>query len=340
MTLIAGYLYQNAAHLIADSAETRQDFTPTKQYHKFSSFGELSHTSDDLTCVEAAQKIYNIDNKFLLTFSGKVLEGRGVVEDLTIHHRTHEIRTLLIQYFTNAHLENQYILALCENNRSYLFFYYSKTELGFIEGDTAVMMGGTNAKNIYLSIQANIQHAQERSYTREDTLIQIIATLQFQSLHHQTIQLGVGGYYNGAIISNNGITWAKDTYFFLYSRLHFDKGYKKEIFRYNRDNCTILVEQGGIRIFCADFNTNTFEEFQAKWMENIKFKTRNRSAQYYVLYGFDSQNLVIINNSPHRANRVIPSSKGIEINDEIRSWTNTTYRLHEQGFFVKNNFED
>lgn len=101
MTLIVGYIHSDSSiHIIADSAETidsmdieRTDYTN----ESFNSFGEIIHSDNDSLTLESAQKIFNLNNSIIITFSGQVYEGNGVLRDLKFKILKTKIPLILFQ---------------------------------------------------------------------------------------------------------------------------------------------------------------------------------------------------------------------------------------------------
>lgn len=85
MTLIIGYIDQNTAQIIADSAMTYEnEFTPLFNVHdeEVTSFGEAVVITDDVTVVESGQKIAQFSRNAVGTFSGFGTEGFNTFSDL------------------------------------------------------------------------------------------------------------------------------------------------------------------------------------------------------------------------------------------------------------------
>jgi len=88
MTLIAGYIYRESVHIIADSAQTQiGDLSGLEdKEHGYSAFGEKIEVNNDTIVSGSAQKIININDSILVAFSGTVQEGKQIIEDIKIQH--------------------------------------------------------------------------------------------------------------------------------------------------------------------------------------------------------------------------------------------------------------
>jgi len=122
MTLILGYIHSDSSiHLVSDSAETWETSNPEQVFPQkggFTSFGDAIVFDESTVIEESAQKIYQINESILIGFSGDVLEGKGVIDDLIIKfsesHNYDVLAILQIYFDQNIPQKSQFIIAFQE----------------------------------------------------------------------------------------------------------------------------------------------------------------------------------------------------------------------------------
>lgn len=356
MTFIAGYIYNDSVHVIADSAETIYRGTliriPENLEPLYSSLGESPHITDEQIVVESALKIYSIENKILITFAGTVIEGVKSVEDILMHYKSEvKFSNFLIKYFQDSHLMNtEYIVAFFEEGIPCLYFKRPNGESKLLKGGKCIVVGGTNVGNISLSIESTLERAFRFGYSSQETLILIITTLQSMTMHLQTIRVtvggynvGVGGHYNGAIVHCNGIEWAKDTAHIFYSARSWSRGDKWFMFRFNRENSTFIVGDRLKRLFTTELQVDR-QSIIAKWGDDLVELAMKCITDFVTFISYDRRNVLVISNDNKKTTQLkIQSGKievpqGSEIAKHLFAYTSEQRDGPQSGFDIYTNF--
>lgn len=324
MTFIAGYIYNNATHIVADSATTiplsRQAKVPDELHRIQSSLGESPHITDEQIIVEADPKIYNIADRMLVAFAGRVLEGTQTIQDLTIQLGAHpRVADFLSLYFDQNILNNtEYVIAFHEDGLPCIFLK-RPNESRLIRGQRCLVLAGTTVNNMHVAVGTTLQDAFEHDYSQQETLVSVLTILQAMSMHFQSIRatrngfsVGIGGHFNGAIAHHNHIEWAKDTAHVFYSAINWERGDKWFMFRYNRDNATFIIGDRLKRLFTHEREANR-QHLMSKWAGPLTDMAIHCSCDFISFISYDRRNLVVVNNDPSKAHRVKIESGRLEI---------------------------
>lgn len=325
MTLITGFIYKNTVQIIADSAETSEGQVEhsilTSNDHQ-TSFGEVAHNKD-YTITESAQKIYIIDDIMILTFAGNVMEGKAVVQDIrTLHSAFENITDFLTKYFSQTTFtKTQYIIGYYENNIAKLFYCYENGEFAFKEGEKAMALAGANAKQISQAVLSSYSWVFDNNvFSPDDALAYIIATIQWYSITHATIDRGVGGFINGCYFSSEGISWSKDTLYLLYSLDNYDTGDKHTIIKYNRGNSVFVISKHLKRIFMPERKEGSYSELLNNYGAELEDSINNLSAEYYIMLAYDHYTLTAINKNMPYGDKIKTENGKITIEEPILKW--------------------
>lgn len=314
MTLIAGYIYKNSVHILADSAETFsiqgiKDITFPEIYKN--SFQEVPFvdTQKETLVLESANKIYNIKNQILLTYSGAVNEGEDVVKQIRYNLERQKIRSvsqLIFSCLTDiSPIQTQYIIGGMENNRPFLIVYYNKVERKIMVNNNSLAVGGANVGLQTSMMSTIINCITNDKITPEESLIMNLAALQSGSMHLQTFNHGVGGFFNGASISKDGIKWAKDTIHLLYSSHDFERGNKHLVYRYNRDNNVHILNDQFYKCFVKGGDgVEICKKVKTKLKKDIIRLAKRNEAEYFVMLSYDTRTIVIVSNKKDK-NKII-----------------------------------
>jgi hypothetical protein len=102
----------------------------------------------------------------------------------------------------------------------------------------------------------------------------LIAICQSSCTNSFSIKNGVGGFFNGAYVKFNGIRWAEDTVYILYSSNNFEEN-RLLIDKFNRTNTNVFIS-GDLSV--EDFDTSILprDPYQFKFIDaspsNIKLE--------------------------------------------------------------------
>jgi hypothetical protein len=326
MTLIIGYIYSDSSvHIIADSAETITGIkeNPNIGNDAYNSFGEIIQLDDNEIVLECAQKIYNVGEAVLITFSGQVFEGRQVLRDLKFeieNRKDLKISEIISNYFAiRKPTLTEYIIGFSEDNKSKL--YYFKEKGNFLNDIGSYVLLGSGAQNelIIEPLKCIVEPLYKTQTHPKNMLIIIISMIQCYAINALSFKKGVGGFFNGATIYNNKIYWADDTCNVLYSSKHFEKAERFIVKKFNRDNVTFLTSPKiGKAAFFSELEWTTFttNEWVEKWMHLLLELNTNCELDYYVFICYDRRIITVVNrhNSRFGTNLKIERLNDDEIN--------------------------
>nr|WP_315255641.1 hypothetical protein [uncultured Flavobacterium sp.] len=305
MTLIVGYIHSDSSvHIIADSAETITGFieNPNIGSGAYNSFGEIIQLEDNEIVLESAQKIYNVGETVLITFSGQVFEGRQVLGDLKFEieiQKDLKISEIISNYFTiRKPTLTEYIIVFFEDNKSKLYYFKEKGNFLNDIGSYVILGSGSQNELIIAPLNYILEPLYKMQTDPKNLLIFIISMVQCCAINALSFKKGVGGFFNGATIFNNKIYWADDTCNVLYSSKHFEKAERFIVKKFNRDNITFLTSP---QIKNAAFSpglewvTFTTNEWVEKWIDHLLELNANCELDYYVFICYDRRIITIVN---------------------------------------------
>ncbi len=307
MTFIYGYIINETVHIIADSAETSINYTFIKKIDGRNSLGEIAYIDDKKIVREGAQKIYNIKDKLLLAFAGKVKVGFSVVEEINYEldrpSNNSSIGDKLLNYFEGKNFNNHFIIGFYENNKPYLFFYHDKDHYKLIDEKQVIISGGTDVPEIRSVLSMALRQCV--SWSDNHTLITLISMAQAQNITHLTFRNGVGGFFNGAYIGRKGIHWAGDCFLILYSAKSYDKGELFFSYRFNRDNAVFIVSEVFKKMFTTEFDRLRIKELRASWGTKIDELIFNGVSKFYVMISYDTGKVVIVSDTYNKSSGLL-----------------------------------
>jgi len=230
MTLIAGYIYSDTIHVVADSAVTILNDIMNETQKKnedFNSFGEVIEFNDGSVITESANKVYSLNNSILITYSGQTEEGKRLLEDLRMEisiSEKKELTEILSDFFLRrAPRLTQFIIGFIQNNNPTIFSYANEIKIITQNGSFLLLGSGSEDELLTHSFKILFKQLCRSNLSSDNFLTIILSVLQSCVLNARTFTKGVGGFFNGAYIHTNGIYWAKDTCMILYSSNFFEK---------------------------------------------------------------------------------------------------------------------
>ena len=322
MTFIAGYIYNDAAHIVADSAESVEmpgfpDIDLPDQFQG-SMFEPAVVRGGDLV-IDAAQKIYNLNGLMLLAFAGTVGEGTETIyQILTEYTGKDTMKKFIWDFFENSKPQDtEYIIAFRDEGISQLYFYRNQDSRGFLTDNLSICCVGINRfvpPDDFIQI---IALAAERNHAQQEVLINVISNLQLMTSNLNTIEDGVGGHFNGAYLDSIDIHWAADTVYLLYSGLDFNIKDIKIVAKFNRDNAVFVRSHIRQILFLPDINGFVKDEFNEKWGSALTELANSYEATYYVLISKDTGVILLINNLRENLWKVTVTNGVLALSNEL-----------------------
>ncbi|MGX5819231.1 hypothetical protein ACWKWU_13595 [Chitinophaga lutea] len=309
MTLIIGYIYNGAVHIVADSVETilLEGAPNVILPEEFSStMIESSIVKDGQLMIESACKIYNIRDRLILAFAGQVSEGHRMINQLIDGLvRTTDMREYVSSFFENERpAETQYIVGFMENGTPCMYCYHSSSRTFKMASNLSICNIGKNSwipPEVFVTM---LRTASERSHSQDDLLITAISTMQMITLGLMTLEQGVGGFINGVFFDRNGIHWAKDCIYILYNSIRLNAPESTYIVgKYNRDNAIFIRTNKQQRLFKTELELHG-EEVEEKWGKKIESLANSGVADYYILLSYDKNVIFLVNNKSHNSCKV------------------------------------
>lgn len=305
MTLIIGYIHSDSTiHIVADSAVTligKQTDSSSKN-EKTNSFGEIIENFDNQIVTESSQKIYNIHDSIIATFSGQSIEGKQILEDLKFELKTSEktkITDIISNYFElRKPTLTEYIIGFSENNMPKIYFYKNKGNLISEKGGCIILGSGSENEFLTIPLIITLEKFYNIKYHPRNLLIFVIALVQCCSLNSMTFSKGVGGFFNGATLFNNNIYWASDSCNILYSSKHFEKAERFIVNKFNRENVTFLtspkIEKSA---FFPELHwlDSTPKQWIENWVEKLLVLNTNFDVHYFIFICYDHRIITVVN---------------------------------------------
>jgi hypothetical protein len=297
MTFVSAVIRQGEVILIADSATTYEfnhpldidpTLTPPDNVITTTAFEEQIFFNRKKIVLENAQKIIVVTKYLVYTFSGDETEGLDVASKLKyITLMDGSLLDNVHEYFKKRKLNIEFIVGLMVKGNPFLFVY-KKNGIGFFKEESKPWYCGKNFENAATYIELSINDYS--SLDNDKFLITILSSLQSVSFNSRSLDYGVGGNFNGLILSKDKYRWIEDTYFFLYSVHNLESGDKYGLFRFNRDNTTFLASNNKSKII--KYNDINEKEISDKWREELSEKIRSLNVKYFVFL----INIIILNN--------------------------------------------
>jgi len=343
MTLIVGYIYRDSVHIVADSAITYTNVENLSDLiGDYTTFGEIHIKNGNYGVGESAQKIFNLDNKLLIAFSGSTMEGIHVISDIALelrHRHDDKLTTIIMNYFKSCMPKStQFIVGFYEDNKPVLIDFNNSTceVVPEIYACTICGSGFQIFKDVIGEIVSRIRN--ENKLLKQQAIVLTIAIAQSRSLNVQTFENGVGGFFNGAYVDSNGVNWADDTLYFMLSA-RMEKGARFFVAKYNRDNFTYIgstVNNQVNKLMTCDLSSVSPEELTKKWSQELHLTMRRLDAEYYIFICYDRPYVTIVS----KANVQMKDMLIIKANDEVTLGINDTLKSLIYGIVDGKNIND
>lgn len=316
MTLIIGYIHSDSTvHIVADSAVTSIEKHGDSVFYnngKTNSLGELIDNVDGRIVTESAQKIYNIQNSIIATFSGQSIEGNQVLEDLKFElkfSKKSKISDTIANYFElRKPTLTEYIIGFSENDIPKIFFYKDKGNLISEKGSYIILGSGSENRSLTIPLVKTLEAFYNLNSHPRNLLIFVIALIQCCSLNSRTFNDGVGGFFNGATLFKNSIYWASDSCSILYSSKHFDKAEGFIVKKFNRENVTFIsspkIEKSFFfpALYFLEFTTKQWID---KWVDKLLQLNTNLDVHYFIFICYDQRIVTVVNRDSDRFSEYI-----------------------------------
>ena len=298
MTFIVGCIKDNEIILICDSVETRIGLKPTKGktnsiFIDLTSFQEKGEIDTNSIPLESANKIYKISENCIAAYSGEVRNGESLIEQLKyLCEKEQSLIETIPSYFEQWHIQNnELVVGIIEGNNRYLIGYYP---------GQAVKIH--NGKKDYCAVYLGKMTPQTSQITRylfenfwplnaKHFMICLISLIRNNFYLQNGINKGVGGFFNGAILSKSGLQWNDDTLYVLYSVKNFENGDRFSSGVLNRNGFCFIISNS-FRKVVSKTNLSTEEEQEVKKL--FDRTTQNIDYKYLVFMSYDQSNMAII----------------------------------------------
>lgn len=319
MTLIVGYIYSDSVQIIADSAVTFLNSTHFKSVDdklEYNSLGEIIELNDETLVKESANKIYVLNDSLLIAFSGLESEGILLIEDLNIFLSALSTKVTsknLNTFFQlNAPKNTSYLIGFCQDNRPTLFSYNGKVEILSKKGEFLIIGSGASEELLTMPFKIAFEQLSKRNIETSLFLIFINSLLQCSALNSQSFSRGVGGFFNGAQIKKDGVSWVRDTCSILYSSVNFEKSERFIINKYNRDNAVFLSSpkiDKAVYFTTSNLLSISIDHWLKKWEIELTGLNAACSCDYYVYICYDRRIISIVNTANDRYKKLMKIHK-------------------------------
>ena len=307
MTLIVGFIHNNSVHIVADSVSTKiknayVDFHPIKNV---SSFGEPVISNDEVMIEESDQKIYSLDERIVLAYSGNVTKGSAVLADLKkalTGMANSEISDFLIKYFKIKKPQTvSFIIGYIEEGKSKMFTFDSDSRsIGINDSNGSFLHfgSGTQIGQLSSALITILKNFYKEGHNNEDFSIGVTTFLQSAAINNTTHEQGVGGFFNGIYVTTEGVLWTPDSVNILCSSLAFEKALNLGIvFKLNLKGAVAIHYSEGSFIFGPEVGWDS--EIDKILTSKAIFKEVNKristlEPKYYCVISTDLQVAIIV----------------------------------------------
>lgn len=219
MTHIIGWKNSRSIFISGDSAITSTSDNPQAIKHelknKKSTFGEIHLNEEKKVIQEKNLKLYNIADKIILGFAGSAETAHNIIDlikrDFNEEENYEEIIKRALWSFRfprNISL----IVGFYENRVPVLLSYNHAGKKEFVRHQKNVTIGNTEEVYKLASLEfSNLVIENENELNDDKALIMVNSGHQAMIIMGELIQKGVGGFFTGFYINQNGVFWQKDT---------------------------------------------------------------------------------------------------------------------------------
>lgn len=269
MTLIAGYIYEDSVSILADSVLSISEIEPDPTVK--SSAGEINVSGGFNQ--ESSCKVFNLGDRVIAATSGKWNEGLRVLEDIKITlvaFQDEPASSIIHSHLSAAKSENEFIFGFIENetptlmHKNYSGIHFSQKE------DQLVINGSGGWDNDFHYLGYGMNKAlRDANKDKTYCLVSMLGLFRCISLKNQTYDEGVGGFFNGALIDSDGISWAPDFTTCVYSAENMYNTTHSIIDVFNRDQGVIVASpHSGLSVYYSRFAALTYTEWKEKHLSD------------------------------------------------------------------------
>lgn len=294
MTYCLGWKTKNSVFIAADSAVTIPSASALNT--PLSSFGEVSYRDNANHVYEGLLKICVV-GQTIVAFSGCVQTAINVIKTF---QEVVNVDQNILEGLKRAVLSSgpytkdndiALILGYYDKNGPILISYNHDGKRSIDDHDHCVQIG--SAGSIYrVSSEIVIRTFLQGNLGDEHMLAAVTAVLQSYGIFDQMMRMNVGGVFFGASADSNGVSWQRDTSYFLYppnlSISHF-------ISVYSIDNALGIASSFvNPKVFMNTVNTGDVKEWQGRWMSELKEKLDSGKSIFYTFLSMKDRLITVI----------------------------------------------
>jgi hypothetical protein len=323
MTYILGWKNYTSVFLVGDSVVTIDHPNVDGNKNTFrsqTSFGENHIYESEKTVSEKWLKLYNLQNKVVIAISGEVKDAHEGIESLK--------KSMVTQEEFDLRQEIKYsffgkkagvIVGFIENGKPVLISCHCTGYSPFHEHTAfEVVHSGSISNNFKNQTRSAFSQFKEHNWNDDKILASIIAVVQSFCFQGNIISFGVGGFFSGIRIDQNGVTWQPDLAFIPFSyngkelrtnQLSEIFGEAKIIMTQVRDS---ILFSGSTFIEDPKKVTRPFSNFQLenifnteilkkerfdwveKWGSELNQNWEARKADYYIFYNTEKPIVALV----------------------------------------------
>lgn len=219
MTHVVGWKNSRGAFISGDSAIT-STADPDKAIkldldNQKSTFGELHVKEKNKTIQERNLKLYNILGKLIIGFAGKASTAFEVIDIIKRELDDEEAYQNTIERVLHYHRfpkNLQLIAAFMDGDTPILLSYNYDGDRKIIQHSKNVTIGNLDEIHTEASLAfTELVIENENDLSDDDALIMVNSANQGMILVENLIEHGIGGFFTGLYINENGVFWQKDT---------------------------------------------------------------------------------------------------------------------------------
>jgi hypothetical protein len=313
MTYILGWKNYNSVFLVGDSVITidHQNVEGNrKTFRNQTTFGEDHIYQQGKTVSEKWLKLYELENRIAIAISGEIKEAYEGIELLKKAIETQgeiDLKEEIKYAFWGKKVG--VIIGFYENGKPILISCYCEKDFPFKEHPSnEVVHSGSISSEFRLQTEDFFSQIETNEWSDDQLLTSIIAVAQSFCFQKSIISQGVGGFFSGIRINEEGVCWQKDLAFipFAHNGKELKKNQLSEIFGQAKMIVTqvrdSILFSGSSFIEDPKKATRPFSNFQPdevisnetwynerlawaeKWGREIDQNWEERKADYYIFY--------------------------------------------------------
>ncbi len=297
MTLIIGWKTKSSVFISADSAMTiyDKDFEPKA---KQTAFLEKVYKDDDVVVQEGLLKLFNIQNRIIIGFSGINHLAFDLIADFKRRvefypsDTINEISELIMQSVDNCLKsgdEVSLIVGININGEPYLLSYGTNNNKEINQHDKFVWTGSID-KYFPQFFKEFAEPLIDRQMDDEHLLVTLNSILQSFSIHHYLLPMGVGGPFFGFRLNGGKVIWQNDTSYFIYSQ-NIESSRIINIGERENVLIALLAEKGEKNIYGNPLSPCNISKWANKYIDKTAKTFAKGETKYYVF--LDTMNYFI-----------------------------------------------